>query len=191
MMKLLLSNRLCATALFGGALLASGLLAPSRAHAQAPPTATPGPDGKSRLSDAEGQYLCSVAKSNFTELAISFLAIEKGASDAVKKNADEMIDNHVKSMKQLLELASRHDLFVPLSVDGKLIQELAMKSGAAFDPAYAAAAQKINQEAIDGLNGVLGQITDDKVKSFAKDDLDDDKKHLKDAQELAAKLEQK
>lgn len=188
-----LSNLPAVTALFGSALLAAGslLLPVSPAFAQAPITATPGPDGKSKLSEAEGQYLRSLAKSNLTELAIGFLAIEKGASDAVKKHADEMIENHVKSMKQLLELASRHDLFVPLEVDSDMVQELTLQSGATFDPAYAAAAQKINQEAINDLNGVLSQITDDKVKSFAKDDLDDDKKHLKDAQDLAAKLEKK
>ena len=187
-----LSNLPTVAALLGGTLLAAGSLLPvASVSAQAPATATPGPDGKSNLSETEGQYLRGLAKSNLTELAIGLLAIEKGASDAVKKHADEMIDNHIKSMKQLLELASRHDLFVPLEVDGDMIQELSLKSGTAFDPAYAAAAQKINQEAIDDLNGVLSQITDDKVKSFAKDDLDDDKKHLKDAQDLAAKLEKK
>ena len=34
----------------------------------------------------------------------------------------------------------------------------------------------------------MGQITASDVKDFAKDDLKDDQSHLKDAQDLAAKL---
>ncbi len=175
-------------------LIATAALPTVGANAQQTATApvgTPGADGKAKLSDAEANYLRGVAKSNLTELAISFLAIEKGASDGVKKNADEMIDNHIKSMKELLELASRHDLFIPLAVDNEMVKGLMEQSGSAFDPAYAAAAQKINQDAIGQLEPLMSQFTDEKVKSFAKDDLADDKKHLKEAQELAGKLVQK
>ena len=146
-------------------------------------------DGKQpALTDAEQQYLQGVVKDNLGEIAMSYLAIEKSASNDVKSYASSLIDTHTKTMKQLMELASRHNVFLELGPDLSGYKTLAQQGGSDFDKAYLAEEQRLNQQALDKLNPLLGQISASDVKSFAQDDLKDDQKHLKDAQDLAGKL---
>lgn len=146
-------------------------------------------DGKrSALSGAEITYLEQVAKENLGEIVMSYLAIEKSASEDVKSYARELISTHGKTMQQLMEIASKHDAFIALQPDLSSYQKLLSHGGTDFDKVYAAEAQRINQEAIDSLNRVMSQLTDSDVKGFAQDDLKDDKEHLKKAQEIAGKL---
>ena len=153
------------------------------------PSPSPGSQGKEApLSPAEQQYLQEVAEDNLGEIATAYFAIEKSASNAVKSYAKELIDTHTKTMKELMELAAKHDVVLKLEPDLSSFQKLQTLGGAEFDKAYAAEAQRLNQQAADQLNGLMGQITASDVKDFAKDDLKDDQGHLKDAQELAAKL---
>ena len=140
------------------------------------------------LSPAEQQYLQGVAKENLGEIAASYLALEKSASEAVKSQAKEIIDEHTKTMKELMALVAKHDLVLSLEPDLSSYQKLQTHGGGDFDKVYAAELQRLNQEAIDTLNPMLGQITASNVKDFAQSDLKDDKEHLKKAQDLAAKL---
>ena len=144
---------------------------------------------ESALAAGEQDYLKRVARENLGEMAVGMLAIEKGTSEAVKKHGRELVDTHVQTMKELMELASRHNVFLPLEPDRSAYDKLQAVGGADFDRLYAAEAQRLNQQAIDQLNGVMGVFTAEDVKSFAKRDLDDDKTHLKDAQDLAAKVQ--
>lgn len=176
--------------LAGLALLAAGVL--PTASAQITPGATDistTDRGKlPPLAAGEQDYLRRVVRANLGEMAVGLLAIEKGTNDAVKKHGRELVDTHVKTMKELMELASRHDVFLPLEPDRSAYDRLAAVGGAEFDRLYAAEAQRLNQQAIDQLQGVLDGFTADDVKTFARRDLEDDQTHLKDAQDLAAKL---
>ena len=141
------------------------------------------------LSTPEQQYLQAIVKDNLGEIATAYLAIEKSASNDVKSYALSLIDTHTKTMKQVMEMASRHNAFLALEPDLSAYQTLMKQGGADFDKAYLAEAQRLNQQAIDQLNPLMGQLTASDVKSFAQDDLKDDQKHLKNAQELAGKLQ--
>ena len=179
-------------------LLAAGAVALTAAwtplHAQDTSVlGTPSPASESQgkespLSPAEQQYLQAVAKDNLGEIATAYLAIEKSASNAVKSYAKDLIDTHTKTMKTLMELAAKHGVVLKLEPDKTSFAKLESVGGGEFDKAYAAEAQRLNQQAADQLNGLMGQITASDVKDFAKDDLKDDQSHLKDAQDLAAKL---
>ena len=179
-------------------LLAAGAIALTTAwtpiHAQdtsALGTPTPAAESHGKeaaLSPAEQQYLQEVAKDNLGEIATAYFALEKSASNAVKDYAKDLIDTHTKTMKTLMELAARHDVVLKLEPDLTSFQKLQSLGGGEFDKAYTAEAQRLNQQATDQLNGLMGQITASDVKDFAKDDLKDDQSHLKDAQDLAAKL---
>ena len=140
------------------------------------------------LSTAEQDYLKAVVAENLGEMDLGYLAIEKATNDAVKRHGRDLVDTHTKTMKEVLEMASRHNVFLPIRPDLSAYEKLQNVGGADFDRAYAAEAQRLNQQAVDQLNGLMGQLTSDDVKSFAKRDLDDDKEHLKGAQDLAAKL---
>ena len=184
-MKSPLRLALAATLTAAAALLPGGLGVPASAHAQNPPAAA----GKGpALSAAEQDYLQRVLRENIGEMDIGLLAIEKASSDAVKRHARDLVDTHVKTMKELMELASRHNVFLPLEPDKSAYEKLHALGGAEFDRAYAAEAQRLNQAAIDQLNGVIAGFTADDVKDFAKRDLADDQEHLKGAQDLTAKL---
>ena len=153
-----------------------------------PSPAAESPGKETPLSPAEQQYLQEVAKDNLGEIATAYFAIEKSASNAVKSYAKDLIDTHTKTMKTLMELAAKHDVVLKLEPDLASFQKLQTLGGGEFDKAYAAEAQRLNQQATDQLNGLMGQLTASDVKDFAKDDLKDDQDHLKGAQELAAKL---
>ena len=145
-------------------------------------------DKKPALSAAEVTYLQQIARANLGEIVMSYLALEKSASEDVKEHARGMISGHGKSMQMMMEMVSKHGAFISLEPDLASYQKLLSEGGADFDKVYASEAQRINQEAIDNLNGVMGQISSDDVKSFAQDDLKEDKEHLKKAQDLGSKL---
>lgn len=173
------------------AATAAVLLGPAAVpvSAQTPaPTAAAAAGKRPALSGPEQDYLKRVARENLGEMVVGLLAIEKGTSDAVKSHGRDLVDTHVKTMKELMELASRHDFFLPLEPERSAYERLQAAGGAEFDQLYAAEAQRLNQAAVDQLNGLMGQLTSDDVKDFARRDLADDQEHLKSAQQLAAKL---
>ena len=160
-------------------------------HAQSP-SGSPKSAGEGKLgklSTAEETYLQQTASDNLGEIAIAYLALEKAASNDTKTNAENIIDTHTKSMKQLMALASKHDFFVKLQPNLSSYEKLVEQGGNTFDKFYAAEQQRLNQAALDQLNGMMSQLTSDDVKDFAKDDLKDDQNHLKNSQELASKLD--
>ena len=140
------------------------------------------------LSDTEQKYLQGIVAENLGEIAMSYLAIEKSASNDVKSYALDVIDTHTKTMKQILEIASRHNAFLALEPDLSAYKNLLQPGGSDFDKMYLSETQRINQEATDKLEPLVGQISASDVKSFAQDDLKDDKEHIKKAQDLAGKL---
>ena len=141
------------------------------------------------LSDTDLKSLQGVVSANLGEIAMSYLAIEKSASNDVKSYALDVIDEHTKTMKKLLEIASRHNAFVALDPDLSAYNNLLKPGGAEFDKAYLTETQRMNQEAIGKLEPLASQAGAADLKSFAQDDLKDDKEHVKKAQDLAGKLQ--
>ena len=88
-----------------------------------------------------------------------------------------------------MALASKHDVFIKLQPDLTSYEKLVSQAGNTFDKFYAAEQQRLNEESISQLNGVMGSLTADDVKDFAKEDLKDDQSHLQKSKELAAKLQ--
>lgn len=164
-----------------------GLHAQTSTPTSSPKSAGEGKEGK--LSTAEQTYLQQTASENLGEIAIAYLALEKAASNDTKTNAKDIIDNHTKSMKQLMALASKHDFFVKLEPDLSSYNKLVDQGGNNFDKFYAAEQQRLNEDAVNKLNGLMNQLTAEDVKTFAKDDLKDDQDHLKISKELASKLD--
>ena len=140
------------------------------------------------LSDTEQKYLQGVVSANLGEIAMSYLAIEKSASNDVKSYALDVIDEHTKTMKKILEIASRHNAFLALEPDLSAYNNLLKPGGEEFDKAYLAESQRMNQEATSKLEPLTSQINAADVKSFAQSDLKDDQEHIKKAQDLAGKL---
>lgn len=162
------------------ALTATGFYAPSSSAAD---------NGKEgALSAAEQTYLQQTASDNLGEIAIAYLALEKASSEDTKSNAKDIIDNHTKSMKDLMALASKHNFFIKLQPNLSSYEKLVDQGGMAFDKFYAAEQQRLNEEAISQLNGTMNNLTAADVKDFAKDDLKDDQSHLQKSKDLAAKL---
>lgn len=140
------------------------------------------------LSETEQKYMQGVVTENLGEIAMSYLAIEKSANNDVKSYALDVIDTHTKTMKKLLEIASRHNAFLSLEPDLSAYNNLLKHGGSDFDKAYLAETQRVNQEASSKLEPLVSQISASDVKSFAQDDLKDDQDHIKKAQDLSGKL---
>jgi putative membrane protein len=105
--------------------------------------ATVGTAGKSagpEVSAGDKDFVKDAAIANLAEVDLGRLAVEKSSTDAVKKFARMMIDDHAKAQDALRGIASRNSIDVPAQADDKSRDEhdnLAKKQGFDFDRDYA------------------------------------------------------
>jgi putative membrane protein len=141
-----------------------------------------------RIDDRK--FLEDAALGGLTEIAVGKLAVEKGASDAVKQFGQKMIDDHIKSNDELKRFAASGGVTVPDTLDSRhqsRVDKLAKLSGAEFDKAYIKDQQKYHQQNAkefkqEAENGSVAQ-----VKDFAAKAVPAVQQHLELAKELNKK----
>lgn len=105
--------------------------------------------GKDTGSDAKGgnvshrdrELMEDIAHANIAEIATGKLALEKGQSEAVKKFAQQMVDDHTKALDELKQLADKKGVSLPTETDlphKTVSKALEALSGDAFDKQYIA-----------------------------------------------------
>src|SRR5262245_37479317 len=120
------------------------------------------------------------------EIKASRVALAKASSEAVKKFAQRMIDDHTRAARELMDVASRKgfrpvpamtekhlDVFVRL---GKELKD--------FDAQYAASQVESHEEAVALFEKQAKEGKDADLKAFAEKTLPTLKEHLKLAQDL-------
>jgi putative membrane protein len=154
-------------------------------------TATSSPTSATSLTHDEVQFLNDSIKRNLNEIALGFIAIEKGASDDIKEYGRQIIDSHVKDTKDLMELASRKQIFIPLDqikLPDKDLKSLAQQPGAAFDKAFVRLVVNDQNASQAGLQQFLSQVQDKDVRNLANQMLSNLTDHLSDARDLGGEL---
>ena len=100
------------------------------------------------------------------------LATEHGSTDAVKKFAQLMIDDHKEALDALRKVASQHNLEIPAQVDDKYRDKqdkLAKKQGLDFDKAYCDEMVDAHKDLVDKLESRIDKANLAEYQAQVKD----------------------
>ena len=130
-------------------------------------------------------FVIKAAHGGMAEVELGKLAVDKAASDEVKKFGQRMVDDHGKANEELKTLAQNKQITLPTDVDAKdkaLHDRLARLSGAAFDRAYMQAMLADHQKDVNEFRTEARAGKDADVKGWAAKTLPTLEEHLKLAQ---------
>lgn len=127
---------------------------------------------KFEKSDTEGdaEFAVAAADGGMLEVQLGQLAASKGSSEAVKKFGQSMVDDHSKANEELKALAAQKNITLPTTLSDKnqkKYDELAEKSGADFDKAYASFMVDDHKEDIDEFKKEAEKGNDADLKTWA------------------------
>lgn len=138
-------------------------------------------------NSADAKFAMTAAMDGMTEVELGRLAVQKGASDAVKQLGQRMIDDHTAANQQLMQLASSKGITLPTSLDPKhaaMVQKFQGLSGAAFDRAYAKQMVQDHRKAVALFQKEADRGMDAEIKAFASSTLPTLQGHLSMAQAM-------
>ena len=130
-------------------------------------------------------FVMKAANGGMAEVELGKLAVDKAASDEVKKFGQRMVDDHGKANEELKTLAQNKKITLPTAVDPKamaLHDRLAKLSGAAFDRAYLQAMLADHQKDVNEFRLEARSGKDADVRGWAAKTLPTLEEHLKLAQ---------
>lgn len=142
--------------------------------------ATAAPDAEMAKKFVEGSLM---------EVKLGNLAKDKATNAKVKEFANMMVTDHAKTRDELKAMASKKGWAVPadLSAEKQMkYDELAAKSGAEFDKAYANFMVEDHKKDIDEHTKAANNAVDADLKVYASKTVPTLQHHLKMAQEAAA-----
>jgi putative membrane protein len=147
----------------------------------------------SSLSAADRKFIREAAEGGMAEVELGQLAVQKAASDDVKKFGQRMVDDHGKANDKLKELAASKGITLPQGPNSKqeaTKERLAKLSGERFDKAYMRDMLLDHKKDVAAFRSESTLGRDSDVRSFASATLPTLKDHLKNAQSVAPKLAQ-
>jgi len=166
--------------LFCAALLAACLTAQARDDKD-----------KDRVTESPQEFVTKAAESDLAEINISRVAVKNAKDDGVKKFAQQMIDDHTKTSKELLGMVNKKQLKAPSRMDAehqRMFDKLGEVSGAEFDRTYVAGQVKDHETAVALFERQAKDGKDDDLKAWAKKTLPHLREHLKMARDLNKKV---
>ncbi len=95
--------------------------------------------GMAELSSQDRRFMMRAAMSDMNEIMSGRVALERAASDEVKRYAQQMIDDHTRMSDELKTLAAAKGVTLPTDVSAKMQRDMAKlqaASGAEFDRMY-------------------------------------------------------
>ncbi|AXB78359.1 DUF4142 domain-containing protein [Novosphingobium sp. P6W] len=145
---------------------------PGEPAASVAPASTSATDSAVKDVDKGQAFANIAAASDAFEIESSKLAITKATTAKIKSFANDMIEAHTKSTVELKAAAGAASPAITpnaalTAAQKATLDQLAAKSGADFDRAYAAAQASAHAEALDALKGysVGGEVAS--LKAFA------------------------
>ncbi len=173
------------------ALVAVGLFASLEYKSVAQSTqSTPSTTGQNQtqLSAADKQFITAAAQGGMAEVQMAQLATKQASSEAVRKYAKQMIQDHTRANKELMAIATKKGVTPPKTIGPKyeaVRAKLAKLSGKEFDQAYmqeAGVKAHAEQEALFQRQSQQGQ--DPQLQAFATKTLPIVRHHLQMAQKM-------
>ena len=139
------------------------------------------------LSSSDRKFVMEAALSGMAEVELGRLAVERGASAAVKQFGQRMVDDHTRANEELMQLVSGLGITAP-ALDAKHrapISKLSRLSGAEFDRAYIKQMVTDHQKAVSLFQREAGRGGHAGLKSFAAGKLPALQEHLRMAREMS------
>lgn len=133
------------------------------------------------------QFVAKASASGQAEVQISTMAARQATSPAVKKFAQQMVEDHTKANKELATLAEKLKFRTSEKLEGRYEEKAAeMKklSGEAFDREYIAYQVKSHEEAVALFQKQADGGASNELRTWAKKMLPTLQMHLKMAREL-------
>jgi len=131
-------------------------------------------------------FVVKAARGGMAEVELGKLAVDKAASDEVKKFGQRMVDDHGKAGDELKTLAQNKHITLPTTIgpeEQALHDRLAKLSGAAFDRAYMQAMLTDHRKDVNEFRVEAKSGKDGDVKGWAAKTLPTLEEHLKLAQD--------
>jgi putative membrane protein len=141
--------------------------------------ANPAPAADAAISAPDRKFMTDAKLDGDLSIALSQLALQRAANDAVKQVAQKMIADQTTATKQLSQIAMLNGITFPASDDAaaKEAQQLQKLNGAAFDKLYAKLEAKhendlmklFHQEEHGGQNKQLARFAGDTLPIYEED----------------------
>lgn len=145
-------------------------------------------DDKEKLGkDKETSFLKQAGQGNLLEVKLGQLASQKSQNSSVKEFADRLVKDHGKANEHLKDVAEKHQITVPTSLDAKhqkKIEDLETKSGSEFDKEFARMMIKSHKKGVSKYQAAAEECEDADLKSYAQRTLPTLKEHFRMAQDL-------
>jgi len=114
-------------------------------------------------------FVKKAALDGMTEVQLGKIALSKSQDPAIRKFAQQMVDDHTKAGAQLESIAKSKGIDVPKELDAEhkaMVQSMNAKSGASFDAAYSEAMNMAHAKAVALFEGA-SKSTDRDLAGFA------------------------
>ena len=146
---------------------------------------------QSSITATDRAFLMKASEANVAEIASGKLAEKKGASPATRLLGKRFVDNHSANQKQLVMLAQKLHIMLPMhpTDDDKMsMTMLKGLSGPAFDYAYIDVEEKGHMKNIAAFKQEAGSTPNKMIAAYTKASLPVLEEHLMIATDDAAKM---
>jgi putative membrane protein len=144
------------------------------------------------MATPDRDFVMTAASSDNMEIEASRLALERSKTDAVRKFAQQMVDDHSKTSEQLRSIARNAGVTEAMQMNAMHsgdLDKLRGMNGREFDQEYAAqVGVAAHQQAVALFDRAAREATDPQLKSFAEQTLPHLREHLKQSQALATQV---
>ncbi|MGA3065232.1 MAG: DUF4142 domain-containing protein [Tepidisphaeraceae bacterium] len=141
----------------------------------------------STLNSEDRDFMNNAALGGMFEIQESRVAVEKTATDAIKKFANQMIDDHTSINEKLAKVAGDKMVTIPTVLDSdqqKQVDDLGQLSGADFDKQYVKDQVDAHKDAVKLFQKEIDDGQDVDVKALATRTLPTLQHHLEMAETL-------
>lgn len=139
------------------------------------------------MQDAE--FVQKAAMAGLAEVAMGEMAARKAVGTSVRDFARRMVQDHNRANDRLKEIAGRHGIPLPGTLDETHAEEerrLDALAGDSFDLEYVISQVAAHEQAVTLFRSYAESDGSDDLRSFARDTLPILEKHLRLAQQLRA-----
>jgi putative membrane protein len=133
------------------------------------------------------RFMMTAAQGGMAEVRLGKMAVNRGASQAVKEFGQHMVADHTRTNAELMQLARRERVTLPRTLDPAhraAAQQLSRRSGEAFDRAFARQMVLDHRKMVNLFRTESRTGRDPQVRAWAAKTLPGLQEHLRMAQEL-------
>jgi len=143
------------------------------------------------LTHQDIQFIQQAVEKNLEGTLLGLLGIQKGSTSDVKKYGDKLVDESIKANKDLMELANKKHVLIPmdqLKLPTEELNRLSKQEGKEFDAALVMTLFNEGQARQSQLQQSLAGIQDREIRSLADKMLAATGHHLTEAKKLGTKV---